>query len=966
MPQNDGTVKIGIDFEVDKKGLSNIDKDVSNALKGASANVESLKGSLGRIGNVAKTTLTGLGSFASSIASMTVKSVTVASTAVSGLLTYGANYNAQLEQYRTSFEVMTGSAEKAVEISERLVQIGASTPFETSDLAEVTQLLMNYGLSADEAIDSMMMLGDISQGSADKMNRIAMAYGQMSSAGKVSLEDIKQMIEAGFNPLQEISESTGESMASLYQRISDGEIAVEEITAAMERSTSVGGKYFQSMEKQSKTASGQISTLKDNFAQLAGVIAGDTSSSLTAEILPMLNDMLSEMQAAFEKNGFEGLAVAFSESLSEIIVMGAQKIPDFMDLGGNVIQAIADGLKNNSGEISGALLTVLLALPEFIIDNAATLLDVGSVFVEELTNGIVDNSDEISESAIRFVNLLVDFIVLNAPLIARAAKELIISLADAIGKEIPALKPFTDLIQTLVENLKPLAEFIIPVVAGIEGFKAVQSVVGIVTNLAGGIKSLASGTGLLSGALTILGGPATAAIAGLGGLLGLMAGESIKSAIHTAELDAQFRKATEGSRELAEGISAQSEKMADLKKEADAQIEADKVMIDQTQRLYSELKTLVDENGVVKQGYEDRVAYITSELETATGLEIELIDGQIQKYGELKENIEEVIKKKRAESMESAYSGVYQEALQQLSTSSQDYLEASKTADASQYEINRLYEKAQNAARAEGRYIAREDFTYENKGALSYYINQADIESLRAAEENLKNSKTAMTEIKQQVAQNQADVQAYEKATEAMYTGNYSLAQAYFSQIGDLSYANLVDSEATLDEQVKAVDDAVDNAIKLYKAGIESGNNNAITEFESTMAIIIEQAKSSGIDAGTLLTSGILDELLKLKDVDTSVILDFAKNLGIQWGDLFGMYSSQTARQSLLNNLISASDGLLTTTGVGGSYIASGVSTAITNITNTITNNISNSKSTTKQAEDLTKEQTKVSSGKGQ
>ena len=75
---------------------------------------------------------------------------------------------------------------------------------------------MNYGFTADEAMDKMMMLGDISQGSADKMSRIAMAYGQMSSAGKVSLEDVKQMIEAGFNPLQEISESTGESMDSLY------------------------------------------------------------------------------------------------------------------------------------------------------------------------------------------------------------------------------------------------------------------------------------------------------------------------------------------------------------------------------------------------------------------------------------------------------------------------------------------------------------------------------------------------------------------------------------------------------------------------------------------------------------------------------------------------------------------------------------------------------------------------------
>ena len=103
---------------------------------------------------------------------------------------------------------------------DELKKVGAATPFELPELADTTQLLMNYGFTADEAMDKMMMLGDISQGSADKMSRIAMAYGQMSSAGKVSLEDVKQMIEAGFNPLQEISESTGESMDSLYDRIS--------------------------------------------------------------------------------------------------------------------------------------------------------------------------------------------------------------------------------------------------------------------------------------------------------------------------------------------------------------------------------------------------------------------------------------------------------------------------------------------------------------------------------------------------------------------------------------------------------------------------------------------------------------------------------------------------------------------------------------------------------------------------
>lgn len=106
----------------------------------------------------------------------------------------GVNYNATIEQLKTSFEVMTGSAEKAADVVERLRIMGAETPFEFADLASITQLLMQYGFTADEAIDRMSMLGDIAQGNKEAMTSIALGYAQMSSAGKVNLQDIKQMI----------------------------------------------------------------------------------------------------------------------------------------------------------------------------------------------------------------------------------------------------------------------------------------------------------------------------------------------------------------------------------------------------------------------------------------------------------------------------------------------------------------------------------------------------------------------------------------------------------------------------------------------------------------------------------------------------------------------------------------------------------------------------------------------------
>ena len=231
------------------------------------------------------------------------------------LIGSAGSYQSQMEQYTTSFEVMTGSASKAAEVTKRLGEVAASTPFEMTDLADTTQLLMNYGFTADDAISRMQMLGDISQGSSEKMTRIATAYGQMSSAGKVSLEDVKQMIEAGFNPLQEISQTTGESMSSLYSRISKGTITVDEITASMQRSTAEGGKYFGSMDKQSQTLSGRLSTLRDTINSSLGTALSGILTKLADEILP-------KVTAAIESIDWEKVGNTLTSTFEKLINVG--------------------------------------------------------------------------------------------------------------------------------------------------------------------------------------------------------------------------------------------------------------------------------------------------------------------------------------------------------------------------------------------------------------------------------------------------------------------------------------------------------------------------------------------------------------------------------------------------------------------------------------------------------------------
>lgn len=351
----------------------------------------------------------------------------------------GVKYNASIETYQTSFEVMTVSAEKAAEVIDRLKKVGAETPFELSDLADTTQLLMNYGLTADEAMDKMMMLGDISQGSADKMSRIAMAYGQMSSAGKVQLEDVKQMIEAGFNPLQEISESTGESMSSLYDRISKGTISVDEITASMERATSEGGKYYQSMEKQSQTFDGMISTLKDNAQQLLGDVVQPISDSMVSTLLPAAIDSINQMANAFQTQGVDGLIQAGSQVLLNLLTGIAQALPNMITTAVQVIQAFITSLNTNLPQMLSAGGQILITLAQGIISLLPSLGQLALNIILNLANAISANAPQMIPKAAEVLLNFAQGIISNLPKIVDAGINILISLAMGVANALPQL-----------------------------------------------------------------------------------------------------------------------------------------------------------------------------------------------------------------------------------------------------------------------------------------------------------------------------------------------------------------------------------------------------------------------------------------------------------------------------------------------------------------------------------------------
>ena len=417
-------------------------------------------------------------------------SVGVVSSAMAGLIGFGVKYNAEIEQLQTSFEVMTGSAEKAKDIIKELQEIGASTPFEVKDLAKTTNLLMNFGFTAEDAIDSMMMLGDIAQGNAEKMDAISVAYARMVSSQKVTLEDINIMIDRGFNPLQIIVENTGESMKSLYDRISKGTISVEEITQAMKQATSVGGKYFQSMEKQAKTLNGQISTLKDNFSMFAGVLAQDTTNAITSEFLPAINETIQAMQEAFSEDGFEGLANAFADGFTNILMMLVEKTPEVIEVAMSMIQAFINSIEENLPMITESILQIITLVIQSVTEMLPQITEIGIQIIIALIQGITQQAPTLVPQIIDCIILIVETLIDNLDLIIEAGIELILALVKGIFNSLPKL--IVKLPEIILKIAKELAKTIfveIPKVA----FELVSTLISSILSYAGNMIKKMSG-----------------------------------------------------------------------------------------------------------------------------------------------------------------------------------------------------------------------------------------------------------------------------------------------------------------------------------------------------------------------------------------------------------------------------------------------------------------------------------------
>ena len=331
--------------------------------------------------------------------------------AVKDFVKNGLEYNSQMQAYEVNFKTLLGSAEAAQHKIAELKEYAARTPFAMSDLADATQTLLAFNLTSDESALALKYIGDISLGDASKLKSLTLAFSQVSSAGKLAGQDLLQMINAGFNPLNVIAEKTGvayadlkavmsgektsedfqlrmeaarreveelgvnasESAIMLAQIGEDGMISADMVAAAMRIATREGGAFYKALENASATAKGQISTIKDSWDMLAGKVTNGVFDQLSTSVLPKAIEWLDELNAAYDENGFEGLKGAAGGIFDEIGQLA-------LNAGSGLIAQLYNGITGDSktGEdikayLSGLWTDASATLTEFT-DAAGNLL----------------------------------------------------------------------------------------------------------------------------------------------------------------------------------------------------------------------------------------------------------------------------------------------------------------------------------------------------------------------------------------------------------------------------------------------------------------------------------------------------------------------------------------------------------------------------------------------------------------
>lgn len=355
---------------------------------------------------------------------------------ISEVTKMGVEYNAQIETYQTALTTLTGSAEEANKIIEQVKKDAASTPFEVASLVKGNQLLISAGLSAEQARDDILALGNAisaTGGGEEELSRMVINLQQIKNVGKASALDIKQFAYAGIDVYGLLADYTGKTR----EEVTDLEISYEDLTGALKFASKEGGKYFNAMEKQSKTFNGQLSNLKDNFMAFLGEVTIPLFTFLKDEVLPIINGILDGTLGI--DDGINKLTETFLNGVMSMVNTLVENLPKFLEIGTNILLSLIRGITQALPDLIPTMVQVIMDIVNILLDNIDLIIECGIQLLVALTEGIMNALPELISRLPEIIIKITTKLIELSPQLLSAALRIILALAEGLIKFIPQL-----------------------------------------------------------------------------------------------------------------------------------------------------------------------------------------------------------------------------------------------------------------------------------------------------------------------------------------------------------------------------------------------------------------------------------------------------------------------------------------------------------------------------------------------
>ena len=190
----------------------------------------------------------------------------------------------EYQQLEVAFETMLGSKSKADALMGQLIDTAAKTPFEMSEVAEASKMLLAYGMEGNKVNETLIRLGDIAAGLSMPLKDLAFLYGTTMVQGRLYTQDLNQFLGRGIPLADELAKQFGKNKSEVKKLVEEGKIGFPEVQKAIEALTGEGSKFGGLMDKQSKTIKGQLSNIEDAWEQMMNEIGRSQEGNISGAL----------------------------------------------------------------------------------------------------------------------------------------------------------------------------------------------------------------------------------------------------------------------------------------------------------------------------------------------------------------------------------------------------------------------------------------------------------------------------------------------------------------------------------------------------------------------------------------------------------------------------------------------------------------------------------------------------------